>query len=163
MAVSTNDLPDEVQELEGFAKKVLGCLVSSGGIIATAESCTGGLLASLLTDLEGFGSVFDRGFVTYAEKAKVEMLGVPATMIAQRGVVSSAVARAMAEGALHRSSATIAIGITGFAGPAGPRDEEGLYISQRSTGSRWSSCANVTSAGRVATGSGCAPPVLRWK
>lgn len=70
--------------------------------------------------------MFDRGFVTYAEKAKVEMLGVPATMIAQRGVVSSAVARAMAEGALHRSSATIAIGITGFAGPAGPRDEEGL-------------------------------------
>jgi nicotinamide-nucleotide amidase len=83
--------------------------------LAVAESCTGGLLASLLTDVEGFSHVFDRGFITYSEHAKVEMLGVPNALIAQEGAVSKEVAIAMAEGALARSRANIACAITGFA------------------------------------------------
>ena len=94
--------------------------------VATAESCTGGLLASLLTDIEGAGRGFDRGFVTYDSKAKQEMLGLTEEMIERNGAVTSAVARAMAEGALQNSHADIALSVTGFAGPAGPGQEEGL-------------------------------------
>jgi nicotinamide-nucleotide amidase len=90
---------------------------------AVAESCTGGILASLLTDVPGVGHVFDRGFVTYSAAAKTEMLGVPAALIADKGAVSKEVAIAMAEGALARSRAHIALAITGFA-DAG--DEPGL-------------------------------------
>ena len=84
-------------------------------VLATAESCTGGMLASLLTDVPGVAHAFDRGFVTYSEEAKTELLGVPAALIAAEGAVSKAVAVAMAEGALSRSRANIALAITGFA------------------------------------------------
>ena len=83
--------------------------------LATAESCTGGILASLLTDVQGVAHVFDRGFVTYSEAAKTEMLGVPAALIAGKGAVSKDVAVAMAEGALARSHADLVLAITGFA------------------------------------------------
>jgi nicotinamide-nucleotide amidase len=83
--------------------------------LATAESCTGGMLASLLTDVQGVAHAFDRGFVTYSEEAKTEMLGVPAALIDAKGAVSRDVAIAMAEGALARSRANIALAITGFA------------------------------------------------
>lgn len=94
--------------------------------VATAESCTGGLLAALLTDVRGRGHVFDRGFVTYTEEAKSELLGIPLETIKQHDAVSRTVALAMAEGALERSHADVAVSITGFAGPGGDSDEEGL-------------------------------------
>ena len=94
--------------------------------IATAESCTGGMLAALLTDIEGAGHGFDRGFVTYTKEAKSDLLGIPGELLDRNDAVSETVARAMADGALARSSADIALGVTGFAGPAGENREEGL-------------------------------------
>jgi len=87
--------------------------------IATAESCTGGLVAALLTEIAGSSDVFERGFVTYSNTAKSDLLGVPATMIEAFGAVSEPVARAMAEGAIARSTADLAVAITGIAGPGG--------------------------------------------
>lgn len=87
--------------------------------ICTAESCTGGLLAGLFTELAGSSSVFERGFVTYSNHAKQDTLGVPGDMLADFGAVSEAVARAMAEGALEASRANISVAITGIAGPGG--------------------------------------------
>jgi len=88
-------------------------------MVATAESCTGGLIAGALTEVPGSSDVVDRGFVTYSNEAKTEMLGVPAAMIAAHGAVSEEVARAMAEGALARSRAQVAVSVTGIAGPGG--------------------------------------------
>ncbi|SNT08862.1 nicotinamide-nucleotide amidase [Sphingomonas laterariae] len=116
-------LPDDV---DGLVHAVLAAAAEHGLSIATAESCTGGLLASLLTDVEGFGRQFERGFVCYSEEAKEEQLAVAPDVIRRCGAVSGQVAVAMAEGALAASRADIAIAITGFAGPAGPGDEEGL-------------------------------------
>lgn len=87
--------------------------------IAAAESCTGGLVAALFTEIPGSSSVFERGFVTYSNNAKEEMLGVPGDVLADYGAVSEPVARMMAEGALQNSRANIAVGITGVAGPGG--------------------------------------------
>ncbi len=87
--------------------------------IATAESCTGGLVAALLTEIPGSSTVVERGFVTYSNKAKEEMLGEPGDMLADFGAVSEPVARMMAEGALANSRANIAVSITGVAGPGG--------------------------------------------
>lgn len=87
--------------------------------IATAESCTGGLVAALLTEVPGSSSVFERGFVTYSNRAKEELLGVPGDLIADMGAVSEPVARMMAEGALREAHANISVAITGVAGPGG--------------------------------------------
>jgi nicotinamide-nucleotide amidase len=87
--------------------------------IATAESCTGGMVAAALTDVAGSSDMFDRGFVTYSNAAKTEMLGVSAATLDDHGAVSEAVAREMAEGALARSGAGLAVAITGIAGPGG--------------------------------------------
>jgi nicotinamide-nucleotide amidase len=87
--------------------------------LATAESCTGGLVSAALTDIPGSSEVFDRGFVTYSNGAKIEMLGVPATTIAAHGAVSAETAQAMARGALERSAADVSVAITGIAGPGG--------------------------------------------
>lgn len=87
--------------------------------ICTAESCTGGLVAALLTDIAGSSKVFDRGFVTYSNNAKAEMLGVAGDVLADYGAVSEPIARMMAEGALEASRANIAVSITGIAGPGG--------------------------------------------
>jgi nicotinamide-nucleotide amidase len=94
--------------------------------LTTAESCTGGLLSSLLTDVDGYGRVFERGFVTYSNEAKRDLLGVAEDRLKDPGPVSEPVARAMAEGALARSNAHIALSVTGFAGRGGPDDEPGL-------------------------------------
>ena len=88
-------------------------------MIATAESCTGGMLASAITEIPGSSDVFDRGFVTYSNAAKNEMLGVPLETIEKFGAVSEEVARKMAEGAIAHSRASIALSITGIAGPGG--------------------------------------------
>ena len=87
--------------------------------LATAESCTGGLVSAACTELSGSSEWFERGFVTYSNAAKTEMLGVPAALIESHGAVSEPVARAMAEGALRHSSAQVAVSITGVAGPTG--------------------------------------------
>ncbi len=87
--------------------------------IATAESCTGGLLAAALTEVPGSSKSFDRGFVTYSNAAKIDMLGVLAESLAAHGAVSEPVAREMAEGALARSGAELAVSVTGIAGPGG--------------------------------------------
>ncbi|MBA4783216.1 MAG: CinA family protein [Rhizobiales bacterium] len=86
---------------------------------ATAESCTGGLIAAALTEIAGSSAVFDRGFVTYSNEAKADLLGVPMPLITTHGAVSAEVASAMVEGALSRSLADIAVAVTGIAGPGG--------------------------------------------
>lgn len=94
-------------------------LQQKGWQMATAESCTGGLIAAACTDLAGSSLWFERGFVTYSNAAKTELLGVDAALIAQHGAVSEEVARAMAQGALAHSRAQAAVAVTGVAGPSG--------------------------------------------
>jgi len=94
-------------------------LRARGWKIATAESCTGGLVAAACTAVAGSSDWFERGFVTYSNEAKAELLGVPVALIAACGAVSAEVARAMAEGALARSHAQVALAVTGIAGPGG--------------------------------------------
>ncbi len=91
---------------------------------ATAESCTGGMIAAALTDVPGSSAVLDRGFVTYSNEAKTEMLAVPAALVAWAGAVSPEVARAMAQGAVLNSRADIAVSVTGVAGPGGGSAEK---------------------------------------
>jgi nicotinamide-nucleotide amidase len=93
-------------------------------MIATAESCTGGLIAATLTSIAGSSDVVERGFVTYSNMAKTELLGVPVGLIARHGAVSEEVARAMAEGALAHSPADLAVSVTGVAGPGGGSAEK---------------------------------------
>lgn len=101
------------------AAALLAALRTAGLMVATAESCTGGLIAGALTEIAGSSDVVDRGFVTYSNEAKIEMLGVPAALIERHGAVSEAVARAMVDGALARSRAGVAVSVTGVAGPGG--------------------------------------------
>jgi nicotinamide-nucleotide amidase len=92
--------------------------------VATAESCTGGMIAAALTDIGGSSDVFERGFVTYSNEAKTELIGVPADLIAKFGAVSEQVAREMAAGALRHSHADVAVAVTGIAGPGGGSAEK---------------------------------------
>jgi nicotinamide-nucleotide amidase len=105
--------------LRDRAAALIKTCVARGLRIATAESCTGGLVAALLTEIPGSSAVVERGFVTYSNEAKAELLGIDPALIAAHGAVSAEVARAMAEGALRRSHADIAVAITGIAGPSG--------------------------------------------
>lgn len=99
-------------------------LVDKKWFMATAESCTGGLIAAACTDLAGSSAWFERGFVTYSNAAKTELLGVPAELIAQHGAVSEPVVRAMAAGAVAHSHAQVAVAVTGVAGPTGGSAEK---------------------------------------
>jgi nicotinamide-nucleotide amidase len=101
------------------AAALLDACRARGVLLATAESCTGGLIAAALTAIAGSSNVVDRGFVTYSNEAKTDLVGVPPGLIAGHGAVSEPVARAMAEGAVARSRATIAVSVTGVAGPGG--------------------------------------------
>lgn len=101
-------------EVDALAQRVLREACDRNLRLATAESCTGGLLASLLTDIPGLSHAFERGFVAYTHEAKTELLGVPETVLDKEGAVSEAAARAMAQGALAHSNADIAVSITGF-------------------------------------------------
>jgi len=102
-----------------LARQILERGRAARALLATAESCTGGMVAAALTDLPGSSDVFAGGFVTYSNAMKTEALGVPDDMIATHGAVSEPVARAMAEGARARAGATLAVAITGIAGPGG--------------------------------------------
>jgi nicotinamide-nucleotide amidase len=119
--MSETPAPDHLDRLAASALKAAE---ACGLSIATAESCTGGLVAALLTDIDGLSHAFERGFVAYAEQAKVEMLGLAPQKLKQEGAVSRWAARAMAEGALEHSQADLAVAITGYAGPGD--GEEGL-------------------------------------
>lgn len=112
------------EETEDLARRTLAALRKRGVMAATAESCTGGLIAGALTEIAGSSDVVDRGFVTYSNAAKTGMLGVPAALIEHDGAVSAAVAAAMAEGALTRSDAGVAVAVTGVAGPGGGSAEK---------------------------------------
>ena len=105
--------------MQDEAARLLDAFRARGLRLATAESCTGGLIAALLTEIPGASDVVERGFVTYSNEAKHESLGVPNALIAKHGAVSEAVARAMAEGALRHSHADITVSVTGVAGPGG--------------------------------------------
>jgi nicotinamide-nucleotide amidase len=106
-------------QLREAAKRVLELCRARGLHVATAESCTGGLVAAALTEIPGSSDVVDRGFVTYSDDAKRAMLGVPAATLKRHGAVSAQTAKAMAAGALRNSRAELAVSITGIAGPGG--------------------------------------------
>jgi nicotinamide-nucleotide amidase len=122
--------------LEAAAEQVFATLRARGLKLATAESCTGGLIAATLTAIVGSSDVLDRGFVTYSNAAKTEMLGVPAGLIAAVGAVSEAVAARMAAGALRHSAADIAVSVTGIAGPGGGSAEKPVGLV-------WFGCARA--------------------
>jgi nicotinamide-nucleotide amidase len=107
------------EELRVAATAVLEACRARGLKVATAESCTGGLVAGALTEIAGSSDVFDRGFVTYSNAAKQQMLGVPADILRDHGAVSAETAQAMARGALGKAKADLAVAITGIAGPGG--------------------------------------------
>lgn len=102
-----------------LAEEVLVTARRAGLKLATAESCTGGLVAGALTDIAGSSDVVERGFVTYSNQAKFDLLGVPVELLIAHGAVSEPVARAMAEGAVAHSAADVAVAVTGIAGPGG--------------------------------------------
>ncbi len=106
------------------AAALIQAYAARGEMIATAESCTGGLVSALLTEIAGSSAVVDRGFVTYSNEAKQDMLGVPASLLETHGAVSEPVARAMAEGALAHSRAHVTVAITGVAGPGGGSEQK---------------------------------------
>ena len=107
------------QDIDARARRVLDACRGRGLRLATAESCTGGLVAGALTEIAGSSDVVDRGFVTYSNDAKRDMLGVPAETLARHGAVSRESAKAMARGALVNSGADLAVAVTGIAGPGG--------------------------------------------
>ena len=106
-------------ELLALGQRLATVLKARSQMLATAESCTGGLIAGACTDLSGSSDWFERGFVTYSNEAKTELLGVDAALIAGHGAVSEVVARAMAFGAVRHSRATVSVAVTGVAGPTG--------------------------------------------
>jgi nicotinamide-nucleotide amidase len=113
----------EVYVTNALVAQLADLLIKKTWMLATAESCTGGMIATACTDLAGSSAWFERGFVTYSNAAKIELLGVDASLIAEHGAVSELVARAMAQGALARSGlgsrAQVAVSVTGVAGPTG--------------------------------------------
>lgn len=118
------------------ARALIGAYREAGLMLTTAESCTGGLLAGLLTEVPGSSDVLERGFVTYSNRAKTEMIGVPAPLIEKVGAVSEEVARAMALGALNHSAAQVSVSITGIAGPGGGGPEKPVGLVHLATARR---------------------------
>lgn len=104
------------------ANEVLEACRKAGFMVATAESCTGGMIIASLTDIAGSSDVVDRGFITYSNAAKTAMIGVPFALINDKGAVSKEVALAMAQGALQQSEASVSVAVTGVAGPGGGSD-----------------------------------------
>lgn len=112
-------LSNSEQEIERQSGLLADLLLSKGWMLATAESCTGGLIAGACTSWAGSSNWFERGFVTYSNEAKADSLGVDAALIAEHGAVSEKVARAMAFGAVRHSLAKVSVAVTGIAGPTG--------------------------------------------
>ncbi len=113
--------PEDIQRL---AQQIVATAGQRGLMLATAESCTGGLVAAALTAIPGSSAALDRGFVTYSNEAKMQMLDVPEAALLAHGAVSQATARAMAAGAVARSRAAVSVAITGVAGPGGGSDDK---------------------------------------
>lgn len=137
--LATRPVPG-MDQLHAAARSLLERLDETKARLVTAESCTGGFLASLVTDIEGLSHGFERGFVTYSKDAKQEMLGVEGELIAREGAVSEPVARAMAEGGLARSGGGLALAITGFAGASDPAEDEGpgvTFVAAAVPGRSW--------------------------
>lgn len=113
-------IPDDAV-LQQLAERLGEVLLQRHQLLACAESCTGGFVGKVVTDIPGSSQWFDRGFITYTNQSKTESLGVPAELITQHGAVSEETARAMAAGVLHHSQAHISLAVTGIAGPGGGR------------------------------------------
>ena len=127
-------MDDRLALIADLSKKVVDDFTARQALAATAESCTGGMIAAAITDHAGSSQAFDRGFVTYSNIAKMQMLGVDGELLDRVGAVSGEVAAAMAEGALARSNADIAVSVTGIAGPSGGSDTKPV-------GTVWFGCA----------------------
>ncbi len=119
MNTTSDSLPNNEHSTQHWRGLLVDLLLSRSLKLATAESCTGGLIAATCTDLSGSSAWLERGFVTYSDAAKTEMLGVDAALIARDGAVSESVVRAMAQGALDHSHAQVTVAVTGVAGPTG--------------------------------------------
>jgi nicotinamide-nucleotide amidase len=124
------------RELQEAAKRVLAACRAGGLTIATAESCTGGLVVAALTEISGSSDVVDRGFVTYSNSAKQAMLGVPAATLKRYGAVSAETAAAMAAGALKRAGVDLSVAITGIAGPGGGSKQKPVGLVHFAAASR---------------------------
>lgn len=127
-------------DLEQMAQGLIADFSKRGLTIATAESCTGGLIAGLLTEIAGSSAVVDRSYVTYSNQAKMDMLGVPATTLETYGAVSRETAIAMANGALYRSGASLSVAVTGIAGPGGGSTEKPVGLVHLAAISRAGTC-----------------------
>jgi len=142
-------LPDDIEQRIRalLARACDNCLT-----LATAESCTGGLIGALLTDVEGMSHAYERGFIVYTDDAKAALLGIPRSLIDMHGAVSREVALAMVEGALFHSRADVALAVTGFAGAGASGDEPGLVhlACQRRGGSPDHREAHFGDIGRAA-------------
>lgn len=123
-------------KLFDLAGRLIALYRDRGLMLATAESCTGGLVAALLTEIAGSSAVVERGFVTYSNEAKVDLLGVTPTLLTAHGAVSAEVAAAMAQGALAHSPADVAVAITGIAGPGGGTPEKPVGLVHFATAVR---------------------------
>ncbi|NKJ76045.1 CinA family protein [Rhizobium ruizarguesonis] len=128
-----NLFPDDIISM---AETIIRDFTAAGLMVSTAESCTGGLIAGALTEISGSSAVVDRGFVTYTNSAKVEMLGVQAETLLRFGAVSEETARQMVHGALFRSRAEIAVAVTGIAGPGGGSAEKPVGLVHLAAKSR---------------------------
>ncbi|WSH67180.1 CinA family protein [Rhizobium ruizarguesonis] len=124
------------QDIISTAEAIIRDFTAAGLMISTAESCTGGLIAGALTEISGSSAVVDRGFVTYTNGAKIEMLGVQAETLLRFGAVSEETARQMVHGALFRSRAEIAVAVTGIAGPGGGSAEKPVGLVHLAAKSR---------------------------
>ncbi|MGO7421188.1 CinA family protein [Rhizobium ruizarguesonis] len=124
------------QDIVSTAETIIRDFTAAGLMISTAESCTGGLIAGALTEISGSSAVVDRGFVTYTNSAKIEMLGVQAETLLRFGAVSEETARQMVHGALFRSRAEIAVAVTGIAGPGGGSAEKPVGLVHLAAKSR---------------------------
>jgi len=135
-----------------YIKELADCLIESNQSLVTAESCTGGLIAKLCTDIAGSSKWFDRGYITYSNQSKVDMLNVDQTIIQTQGAVSQLVAEAMAQGAIGNSEASCSIAVTGIAGPEGGSKEKPVgtvWISWCSGLATHSHCYHFTGSRKV--------------
>lgn len=128
-----NLYPDDIEAMAG---RIVAQFAGRGLTVATAESCTGGLIVGALTEISGSSAVVDRGFVTYSNQAKIDLLGVRPETLERHGAVSRQTAVEMVEGALSRSGCSVAVAVTGIAGPGGGSDEKPVGLVHLAAGSR---------------------------